>query len=332
MSEQWSKEKLLELSGSFLLSRILISAAELDLFSKMETEPRTVDELSQAEGWDARGLRILMDALAAHGLLSRSHEGQYAIPASLRGLLSSTGTDTVLPMIVHRGRMWESWSNLTRIVQTGRNPNPMGIDARSDDEIESFIGAMEVVGRIMAGKIAESVDLSSYANLLDVGGGPGTYCAAFLKRAPHMRATLFDLERVVNLARKRLAAEGLLERVKIVAGDYSTDELPPGHDLVLLSAVIHSNSRQRNQELYEKVFRSLGPGGIVLIRDFILDQTRTFPPEGAVFAVNMLCATRAGDCYTFDEIREDLERAGFVDVRMLREGTKMDQLLAATKP
>jgi len=134
------------------------------------------------------------------------------------------------------------------------------------------------------------------------------------------------------MARKRLAEVGLLDRVKIAPGDYTVDELPPGHDLALLSAVIHSNSRETNRQLYEKVFRALGPGGTVLIRDFVLDETRTSPPDGAVFAVNMLVATRAGNCYTFGEIREDLESAGFGDVRMILEGERMDQLVAATRP
>lgn len=332
MSQQWTKEKLIEMSGAFLLPRILISAAELDLFSKIEGHSRTVDELCESEGWDARGLKILMDALAANGLLSVASDGRYGVPHSLVGMLSKTGREAVLPMILHRGRMWESWSNLTEIVQTGYNPNPIGIAARTEEDMESFIGAMAVVGRIMADRIAESVDLTAFTSLLDVGGGPGTYCIAFLKGAPHMRATVFDLPQVVTMARQRLAEVGLLDRVKIVPGDYMVDELPPGHDLALLSAIIHSNSRETNRKLYEKVFRALGPGGTVLIRDFILDETRTSPPDGAVFAVNMLVATREGNCHTFEEIREDLESAGFVNARMILEGKRMDQLVAATRP
>jgi hypothetical protein len=54
-------------------------------------------------------------------------------------------------------------------------------------------------------------------------------------------------------------------------------------------------------------------------------------PDGAIFAVNMLAATSQGDTYTLQEIREDLELAGFKDVRMIREGDHMDQLVAATK-
>jgi ubiquinone/menaquinone biosynthesis C-methylase UbiE len=183
----------------------------------------------------------------------------------------------------------------------------------------------------MADMIVDSIDLGRYQRLLDVGGGPGTYTMAFLRRAPHMSATLFDLPRVTEIARKHLTQEGLIHRVQIVEGDYTADELPAGHDLALLSAIIHSNSRQGNLDLYKKIFRSLNPGGSILIRDFLMDPTHTRPVEGAIFAVNMLAATEGGTTYTFEETKQDLETAGFSDVRLIRDGERMDQLVLAVK-
>jgi hypothetical protein len=109
------------------------------------------------------------------------------------------------------------------------------------------------------------------------------------------------------------------------------DELPTGHDLALLSAIIHSNSREVNRELFRRIYQCLEAGGSILIRDFVMDLTRTYPADGAVFAVNMLAATTGGDCFTFQEIREDLEQAGFRGVRKIREGQHMDQLVEAVK-
>jgi len=331
MSEKWSREKLIEVSGAFSVSRILITAAELDLFTKLETGSRTVEDLSSGEGWDARGLRILMDALSATGFLSRSLDGRYGVPEDLAGMLSAGGEQSVLPMILHRGRMWESWSKLTEIVVTGTNPNPMGIESRSDQEIDSFIGAMHVIGKVMADKIAGAVDLTRFKRLLDVGGGAGTYSMAFLKKAPHMSATLFDLRDVVAIARRQLEQDGILDRVELVVGDFRTDALPEGYDVVLLSAIIHMNSREANRDLFGKAYQALVPGGTILIRDYFLDESRTYPQDGAMFAVNMLTATRQGNSYTFGETREDMEAAGFTDVKLIRDGTKMDQLVSGVK-
>jgi predicted O-methyltransferase YrrM len=331
MDEQWSQDKLLALSRGFMKARIVITAAELDLFTKLEQGLGTVQELCEAEGWNPRGLEILLNALTALGLLTKSHDGRYQLERSLTGLLSSENGESVLPMMLHNGRMWQTWSNLTEIVKTGKNPDKVDIRARSDEDMESFIGAMHVVARSTAGKIADSIDLNGFTRLLDAGGGPGTYTMAFLKKAPHLRATLFDLPRVVEMARERLTKEGLMDRVDLVAGDFRTDELPGGHDLVLLSAIIHMNSRAGNRALFEKARRSLDPGGVILIRDYILDETRTHPLAGAIFAVNMLTATEGGNSYTFAEVKEDLERAGFRDIRLIRDGERMDQLIFAVK-
>ena len=65
------------------------------------------------------------------------------------------------------------------------------------------------------------------------------------------------------------------------------------------------------------------------MRDYFLDPTRTHPPDGAIFAVNMLAATDEGNSYTFDEVKEDLERAGFRDVGLIRDGDRMDQVISA---
>lgn len=332
MSEEWNKDSILAMSGAFQTCRILLSAAELDLFNRLRTSPKTLGDVCRDTGWDERGLQILMDALAAMGLLTKSADGAYSMDEAVSRLLSKDDSGSILPLVLHRVRMWESWSKLTEIVKTGKNPNPLGMDSRSNEDVEDFIAAMHVVAMRMADEIAASVDLTPFQSMLDVGGGPGTYLSAFLRRAPHMTGTLFDFPRVVEMGRERLGDSGLIERVRIVAGDYTIDELPGGHDLALLSAVIHSNSRETNRVLYAKVLRSLNPGGMILIRDHVLDPTRTFPPDGAIFAVNMLCATSGGNTYTLDEIRDDLESAGFTDIRMLREGVNMDQLLAANKP
>jgi hypothetical protein len=331
MTHEWTTEEVLGVGSSFQECRILLTAAELDLFSKLKDQARTVDEIADAEGWGARGLRILMDALAAMGFLLKEPEDRYRAEPSVARLLGSDGDKSVLPLVLHRVTMWKSWSNLTDIIRTGKNEHRIDIESRPPGELEAFIGAMHVIGSRMAGIIADSLDLAPYSRLLDLGGASGTYTMAFLERAPHMHATLFDLPPVIEMARERLKESGYLDRVQLVAGDYSTDELPSGHDLVLLSAVIHSNSREENRDLYRRVGRAMESGGMILIRDYIMDDARTFPPDGAIFAVNMLAATRGGDSYTFAEVKEDLETAGFQDVRIMREGTRMDQLVAATK-
>ena len=129
-----------------------------------------------------------MDALAAEGLLSRGPDGKYSLPEPVAKYLVRDEEDSILPMILHGCHLWESWSNLTRIVTTGENSYPAERKTRPKEETEAFIQAMHVVGQLVAPMIADSLDLSVYSKMLDVGGGPGTYTMAFLRKgASHDR-------------------------------------------------------------------------------------------------------------------------------------------------
>jgi ubiquinone/menaquinone biosynthesis C-methylase UbiE len=164
-----------------------------------------------------------------------------------------------------------------------------------------------------------------------VGGGSGTYTLAFLEAAPAMRATLFDLPPVIEMARDRLQAAGMVSRVTLTAGDFYKDELPPGHDLALLSAIIHQNSLAQNEALYGKIYRALDSGGRIVVRDHVMSADHTQPLEGALFAVNMLAGTEEGCTYTFDEIKTGLSAVGFTQINLIQ--TKgMFSLVEGFKP
>jgi SAM-dependent methyltransferase len=331
MTENWNRASLLETVGAFRRARIIMSAAQLDIFSKLASRPSTAEDLVRREGWGLRGAVILLDALVALGLISKSEQGEYRTMSGLEKWLTSEGEDSLVPMFLHGAALWNTWGNITEIVRSGRNPSPLDNDSRSDEDLAAFIGAMDVMARPMSEKMAASLDLSSFTHLLDVGGGPGTYTKAFLERNPRLNATLFDLPKVVPMAAERLHKAGLADRVRFVEGDYHTDPLPGGHDAVWLSAVIHSNSRAANKLLFQKIFDSLDKGGTVFIRDYFLNAMRTAPVEGAIFSVNMLAATEYGDNATYEEVREDLEAVGFSRVEMILKGERMDQVVAAVK-
>ena len=313
----------------FLQSRVILTAAELDLFTRLNKEEGTADDLARELECDQRALTRLLDSLVALKLLSKQDS---VYQTSARGaLLSAEHPETGLPMVLHLNGLWETWSGLTETVKTGINPKRKPVKQRDNDSLEAFIGAMHVVGRSLSKEIADSFDLSPFKRMLDIGGATGTYLMAFLEKNPEMTAVLFDLPHVIPMAEKRLEAKGLLERVEFVSGDFYEDELPKGCDLALLSAIIHQNSPRENLDLYGKIHRALVPGGKLLIRDHVMDPDRTSPPQGTLFAINMLVNTKGGDTYTFDEIRNSLEKVGFGEVKLVRKGERMDCLVEGRK-
>ena len=134
------------------------------------------------------------------------------------------------------------------------------------------------------------------------------------------------------MAEQRISEARMHDRVKLVAGDFLVDPLPPGADLAWVSAIVHQNSREENRRLFSAVGEALNDEGQILVRDVLMDSSRTSPVAGALFAVNMLVATEAGGTFTFDELQEDLEAAGFADVVVLRRDAGMNSIIRAVKP
>ncbi len=202
----------------------------------------------------------------------------------------------------------------------------------NEEELSAFVKAMDVIARPTAPAIVAAVAPASARRLLDIGGALGTYTLAFLEAAPAMKATLFDRPRVIEMARDHIGKAGFLDRVSLVSGDFYEDELPGGHDLGFLSAIIHQNSPEENVALFKKTYRALGEGGRIVIRDHVMESARSRPRDGALFAVNMLVVTSGGGTYTFDEIRDGLLEAGFERIRLIRKGEHMDALVEGIKP
>ncbi len=314
----------------FMKSRVILTGAELDIFTRLDGGPQALSGLAKQTGFNRRSLARLLDALAGLGFLYKK-DGAYSLTGNGE-LLSSRHPGSILPMVLHMARVWDAWGDLSSMVMKGVRGKHKHSGRMDPAALAAFIGAMDVVGRDLSVEIAGSYDAGTCTRLLDVGGASGTYTVAFLRKYPSLNATIFDLGAVIPMARERMDAEGLTGRVSFAAGDFYRDDLPGGHDLVLLSAIIHQNDAQENIALYRKAFNALVPGGKVLIRDHVMEEDRTAPVPGTLFAVNMLVNTRGGNTYTFREIKRELKIAGFRDVKLLRTGDRMDGLVEAIKP
>ena len=288
-----SADDILALARNFMECRILLTAAELDLFTMLAHESLTAGEVARRRQSDERAMTMLLDAAAALELLSK-REGRYRCEPNMAALLSQDASESVLPMVLHSASLWRRWTELTGVVRGDADARARAQSGRDETFQRAFIGAMHVVAGTRPRSVVATVDPGAALHLLDIGGASGTYTIAFLEAAPEMRATLFDLPDVLTQARQRLSAAGLLDRVTLAGGNFYADELPSGHDLALLSAIIHQNSPAQNVELYRKIARALVPGGRVLIRDHVMSPDRLDPRDGAVFAINMLVGTAGG--------------------------------------
>ncbi len=306
-------ESIREIAYSFQRSRILLTAYELGIFTALGNRREPSQNVAQTLGTNWRATDRLMNALAAMGLLMKEGETFRNPPSVSRFLLPSS--PDYLGGLMHTVHLWDTWSTLTEAVRLGTC-----VSAREQRRADpatwtsAFIAAMNDRARKQAPLAAAQMGLKEGMRVLDVGGGSGAFAVAFVRAEKGVTATVFDLPAVLPLTERYVSAEGLMGRVGLVAGDYTTDELPGGYDLVFLSAIIHSNSADQNRKLMRNCARALNPEGSLVVQDFVMDENRTNPPVGAFFALNMLVGTEAGDTYTESEIRDWMKEAGLTEI------------------
>ena len=331
MTRMWNADQLLETVRGFQAACIITAAADLDLFTALSRTPATAEALARKIKADSRATTVLLDALAALELLVKRGD-LYEVPAGVAELLTERSPTNVLPAVRHQGNCLRRWDQLARVVQTGRPADrESSLRGRAAD-CQSFIGAMNNFTESIAPQVVERMMPLRFERMLDIGGASGTWTIAFLLAVPDSTAVLFDLPEVIPQARERLTHAGLADRVTLLAGDYNVDHLPGGADFAWLSAIVHQNSRPQNRDLYSKIHSALVPGGTLVIRDIVMDASRTQPPAGALFAVNMLVGTEGGGTFTFDEFKEDLGSTGFAKIELIHQDACMNSLIRATKP
>jgi SAM-dependent methyltransferase len=318
-----------EFASSFQKSRILLSGFELDIFTNIEESGTTNKQLAHNLKLDEHACERLMNGLVSLGFLQKKNLLFFNTAESF-AFLSKKSPD-YLGGLMHSNHLWNTWSNLTQVVKTGVSAHPAEINERGEDWLTPFITAMHDRAKKQAPQQLASIDLSAVKSILDIGGGSGAYSMEFVKLKPGIEATVFDLPNVVPITKVFLGKEGFSAKVKTYAGDYTTDDLPGGFDMVFLSAIIHSNSLNVNRDLVKKCFGSLNKNGRIVIQDWIMNNDRTQPTSGAVFAINMLVGTESGDCYTEQEVTEMLSAAGFKDISRTEFETGSSRMTACKK-
>ncbi|MFH1884870.1 MAG: methyltransferase [Planctomycetota bacterium] len=330
MAKQWTAQEVLDVARSFQPACVLTAAADLDVFSPLYEKPMTAEALACELGTNPRATTILLDALVALKLLAKQ-ASDYSVPEDVAKLLTEKSANNVLPMVRHMGNCLRRWARLSGVTQTGKSAEcGPSIRGEADDQAD-FIGAMHNISGPIADEVIDKLQPLKFGHLLDIGGASGTWTIAFLRAVPEATATLFDLPPVISMAEQRFAEAGLGDRVTLVPGDFYTDDLPDGADLAWLGAICHQNSREQNRALFTKIHKALKDGGVVVIRDVVMDPSHTSPEGGALFAVNMLVATEGGGTYTFDEYRQDLCEAGFGEVILVHRDEFMNSLIRAEK-
>jgi hypothetical protein len=310
--------RLIGLASGHVEARIVQTAVELAIFDALEESALTSEAVAHRLELEPRAAELLLNALASLELLQKRGELFSLTEAAKKYLLRSSPFN-VGGMIRFESSIWNCWEKLPQAIRSGRPVRPANMYQDDPRETEIFINAMDslVNARGDAEVVAGTLEWGGIREFLDVGSGPASYPIRLCQNYPKLRATIFDLPGTLAITQRYVREASLMERIRLVSGDYRKDPIPGSYDIVFLSNIIHGEGEQENLSLIGKLIANLKPGGRLIVKDHILDDGRTTPPVGAIFSLLMLLTTASGRCYSFNEIKLWMEQAGLANVEQI---------------
>lgn len=295
-------KELKNLVRAFWHSKAILTAIELDIFTKVEKGINKVEDLSKECKASLRGIELLCNYLVSIGLLE-SKNGKLKITKDSL-ILSSKNKENKLGWFYHQINLWEKWNNLKKAIKSGK-------EVKGRFDLKNFVLAMKE-GKEMNLEKIKDLPIEDGSKILDLGGGPGFYSVLFLNAFKNSMVYLFDLKEVIELNKKILPAEILKnKRFKMISGNFLKDSIGSNYDVIWISSVIHSYGIKDIKKLFLKSKKALNKNGKIFILDFFLNDDKKGPVFPALFALNMLLNTKEGRTYSFKEIEEILSSVGF---------------------
>lgn len=309
-----SISEIVDLASAFYGSAVLFAALDVGVFKALADLGGSGDltALAHETGASPRGLRLLLDACVAEGLLGKQ-EGTYFNTEAGKMALVPGGPADLSKAVRYNQDVYPAWGRLADLARTGEPVESPQLHLGDDPERTRRF-ALSMRGRALAiGRgVVPMLDFAGCTKLLDLAGGPGTYAELIAKANPEISVVTVDVPAVSAVARDCVAEAGLSDRIECRAGDYHTDEYEAeAYDAVTIFGALHQESPEQICDILTRANRALKPGGRIFILDMMTDRTHTAPAFSALFAVNMALTTQNGWVFSDEELKSWLTMTGF---------------------
>jgi hypothetical protein len=313
---------ILQTAFSFWSSKVLLTAVEFGVFTRLADRRLTGAELGAELKLHPRAIADFFDALVAMKFLGREGDGPsahyYNTPEGALFLDEKSPRYEGGILVMLNARLFRFWNDLPEALRTGKPQNEAKHGQKGVFEmlysdvpkLEQFLGAMTGLSRINFEALAEKFDFSPYATLCDVGGATGLLSIEAAKRHPHLKCTSFDLPVVEPIAKKHIAASGLSGRVSTASGDFFKDPLPQA-DVITMGMILHDWNLERKMHLIRAAHAALPPGGAFVVIEALIDDARRTNLQGLLMSLNMLIEFGDAFDYSGADFRKWCGEAGF---------------------
>jgi SAM-dependent methyltransferase len=309
-------------------ARLLQAGLSLGIFNVLGTW-RSADEAAVELGADTRNTRFFLDALTNIGLIEKS-EKQYRNSPLAKHYLSSDSERYLGPLFAMVQNM--SIDPLEYIEERVRN-GPLLPEARDKSAspclwVESARAsapwALGEMGRRVARIVSNLPGFANFKKILDLGGGHGLFALNIVRASESLESVIFDRAPVVELASEFIASYAMGQRVTVMAGDYLTDDIGRGYDLVWASATLN-NAKNNLDALFSKIYDALEPNGyfISLHDGMTCEQTQ---PAMILEWLGGLLSTVQDFRFEQGELADAMLACGFRSVRSRTLQTPVGQM------
>ncbi len=326
---------ILDLIDAFRRSKTMFTAVSLGVFDLL-SQPLTATETAERLGLPEDTCTRLLDACISLQLLGKNGSRYQNTPASNR-LLRHDSPETMTGYIDYSDQvLYPMWGQLADALREGSNrwEQSRGKPANTlfehffstDERLATFIQGMHGFGLLSSPSVVRAFDLGRFRHICDLGGATGHLTIAACEHYPQLRGTVFDLPKVIEIARRKVAESKAKDRIECVPGDFFNDALPSA-DLFALGRILHDWSRPKIDQLLTRIFAALPSGGALLIAEKLMDDDLTGPTHVHMQSLNMLICTEGRE-RSLEQYREVLTAAGFSTVEGARTGCPVDAILA----
>lgn len=316
---------LFDLVAGFVYSQTLGACVRLGLFQHLQHGPLTTGALADALDLPHPATVRLLGAARALGLVQAAGADRYALGAQGAALLGAAG---LLEMIEHHGRLYADLGDSVALLRRGFGELsaywPYATAAAPGEagerEVADYSALMAATQPAVAADLLAAYPVGRHRRLMDVGGGEGGFLEAAAAAAPRLELALYDLPAVCARARARLDRAGLLSRATILEGDFLSEPIPRGADLVTLVRILHDHDEAGVATLLRAIRAALPDDGVLLIGEPMAGDARGERVGDVYFAFYLLAMGR-GRARSAEELTVLLKAAGFSRVRRLRTRT-----------
>lgn len=300
---------------AFQRTAALRAAIELDVFRAVGQGPGDVASIARHASASTRGMRILCDYLVISGLLQKV-DGRYRHTPSSAAFLdpSSSACLASIARFMSLPAMREPYEHLADIVRNGRTvlPGEGSVEPENPIWVE-FAQSMAPMMAPLVGPLGAIVleGRGDPMRVLDIAAGHGLFGIEIAKQNPQAHVTGLDWAPVLRVALENARKAGVQDRYDMLPGSAFDVEFGGPYDVVLLTNFLHHFDAETCIGLLKKVRGALKPGGCAATLEFVPNEDRVSPPVAAAFSMTMLASTAAGDAYTFRELADMHNKAGF---------------------